>query len=715
MVRRSRAVLCTVALVVGAVAVPVLVRPAGAAVEAPSTGDGLIAFSVGVQVPPFVEDLYRPSDIWTVRPDGSGLRRLTRVPEGVTAALPAWSPRGGSIVYQTNPNGDHELWAMGAHGAGKHRIAGARGYDYVTPSWSPDGRKIVFSRCDKPFGFVLSCTIATVNADGSGLRILFDGKRIHSRPVFSPDGKTIAFQSDRAGLVSAIWLIDADGSNLRRLTAPATLAYWPDFTPDGKSILYADNCCLPHSNVYAVPVGGGPARRLTNAPGLEDEAFASSSPSGRSLVLWSTAATPGRCCALVVQRANGSRTTVFSGVDDVIVADWGSAPLGREPASASPADVTPPEAAASPTAPPKRRAASPAAAASAPATPPAADRASPGRIVFFDFIARQLFAVRGDGGVPVQISHTDSNHEATQPDLSPDGRHIVFTVFTLDGSAPARTWIMDADGSNAHPLAAEPGYEHAGNEFTPDGRRLVFARCDPEVCSIWSSDLEGRNRREITPTRFSPTEEAIDFFPTVSPDGRHVAFTRFAWRGITARVFVVDIDGGNERPITPAWLEAARPTYSPGGGKLAVNDWINHFGSNIWSLRPDGSSLRQLTTTPYPGNDFFPAWSPDGTRIAFQSDRRYTDNCCVDLFAMRTDGLQEHQVPTGARRGIADLDWGLSPPTAPSGPSAARDGAGGSGAGSCAPARPNRGLPACSPVPDAFAAAGPAAKGRRSG
>ena len=105
--------------------------------------------------------------------------------------------------------------------------------------------------------------------------------------------------------MSAIWLIDADGGNLRRLTAPATLAYWPDFTPDGKSILYSDNCCLPHSNVYAVPVGGGPARRLTNAPGLEDEAFASSSPSGRSLVLWSTAATPGSCCALVVQRANG--------------------------------------------------------------------------------------------------------------------------------------------------------------------------------------------------------------------------------------------------------------------------------------------------------------------------------------------------------------------------------------------------------------------------
>ena len=125
MVRRSRAVLCAVALVVGAVAVPVLVRPADAAVEAPAARDGLIAFSVGVQVPPLDEDLRRASDIWTVRPDGSGLRRLTHVPDGVTAALPAWSPRGGSIVFQTNPNGDHELWAMGAHGAGKHRIAGA--------------------------------------------------------------------------------------------------------------------------------------------------------------------------------------------------------------------------------------------------------------------------------------------------------------------------------------------------------------------------------------------------------------------------------------------------------------------------------------------------------------------------------------------------------------------------------------------------------------
>ena len=70
MVRRTRALLGIFSFVMGAVTLPVVVRPADAA-EAPSTVDGLIAFSIGVQVPPFGEDLAVPSDIWTVRPDGT--------------------------------------------------------------------------------------------------------------------------------------------------------------------------------------------------------------------------------------------------------------------------------------------------------------------------------------------------------------------------------------------------------------------------------------------------------------------------------------------------------------------------------------------------------------------------------------------------------------------------------------------------------------------
>ena len=101
-VRRSRpfrAVLGIVAMVVGTVAVPGLVRPAEAG---PSTADGLIAFSFGVQLPPADEDLFFPSDIYTVRPDGTGLRQLTHVPDGATAALPSWSPAGGAIAYQSD-------------------------------------------------------------------------------------------------------------------------------------------------------------------------------------------------------------------------------------------------------------------------------------------------------------------------------------------------------------------------------------------------------------------------------------------------------------------------------------------------------------------------------------------------------------------------------------------------------------------------------------
>lgn len=76
--------------------------------------------------------------------------------------------------------------------------------------------------------------------------------------------------------------------------------------------------------------------------------------------------------------------------------------------------------------------------------------------------------------------------------------------------------------------------------------------------------------------------------------------------------------GGTAVPLTAPGLEPTRPVFSPDGKRLAVCAYRGG-GFHIWTLRPDGSGLRQLTDGPW--DDRGPAWSPDGTRIAFASER----------------------------------------------------------------------------------------------
>jgi TolB protein len=285
--------------------------------------NGGIAFSLGEALPGGSPS---PSQIFSARPDGSGLRKLTNVPADNTAASPAWSPDGRRIAFQSNVGGAFQLWVMNADGSRQTQLLSDPGYAHYQPSWSPDGRKLVFSRCFAALGFDAYCDLATVNADGSRLRTLLAGNWIHTRPRYSPDGSKIVFASNRGGLLSAVWVINANGGGARRLTAPALEASWPDWSPDGRHILFTDFCCLPFDNVRVMNADGSGVRKLTHFIAPRSGGFASYAPNGRKVVLMANPPGGGESNALYTINVDGSGLTpITSGQPDLLLSDWGPA------------------------------------------------------------------------------------------------------------------------------------------------------------------------------------------------------------------------------------------------------------------------------------------------------------------------------------------------------------------------------------------------------
>ncbi len=196
--------------------------------------------------------------------------------QDVSSALSARSSLGAAanskIAFTQSAaggQGSGGLYVVNPDGSGKRRVVETAGH--ATPSWSPDGRRIVFQTRSGP-------GLTVVNADGSGQQRLTIG----NHPAWSPDGQRIAF--GRAWTTSNahwdIFVMNADGSELRRLVRHGTDPRW---SPDGRTIAFVRRATLDGFNydIYAVDGEGGPARNLTRSPAYEnDPAW---SPDGRSI------------------------------------------------------------------------------------------------------------------------------------------------------------------------------------------------------------------------------------------------------------------------------------------------------------------------------------------------------------------------------------------------------------------------------------------------
>ena len=209
--------------------------------------------------------------IFSIRPSGSGLRRLG--PAGDDRAYPAWSPNGKEIAYargwggvQNNQIKFAEIYVMKAGGAGSRRVTrvtAAKPFsaDVAHPSWSPDGKQLVFTVGNSPTGEPAnSRALFVVNVDGSDLRQLTPWSlNAGDRLDWSPDGNLILFRAPAKNDRGNLYTIKPDGSGLKQLTHyPGNVVVTGSFSPDGKWITFAKS-----ANVVVMRADGTGVRQIT--------------------------------------------------------------------------------------------------------------------------------------------------------------------------------------------------------------------------------------------------------------------------------------------------------------------------------------------------------------------------------------------------------------------------------------------------------------------
>ncbi|MFQ5779145.1 MAG: TolB family protein, partial [Terriglobia bacterium] len=211
----------------------------------------------------YVWPVYADYDIFTARPDGSDLHRLTHTP-GYDAEATV-SRDGKKITFTSARDGDLDIYVMDSDGNNVRQLTHEVGYD-GGPFFSPDGSKIVY-RAHHPTdpeeiadyrallqdGLIrpTRLEIWVMDADSSNKRQVTSNGAANFAPFFHPDGQRIIFASNLAAAGSRapaggagnfdLYLINLDGTGLERVTYHPAFDGFPMFSSDGRRLVWASN------------------------------------------------------------------------------------------------------------------------------------------------------------------------------------------------------------------------------------------------------------------------------------------------------------------------------------------------------------------------------------------------------------------------------------------------------------------------------------------
>ncbi|HEX8290377.1 MAG TPA: DPP IV N-terminal domain-containing protein, partial [Pyrinomonadaceae bacterium] len=191
-------------------------------------------------------------EIYRADADGSHQTRLSDgIDVGAVDKYPSWSPDGRQVVFVRN----QQLWTVGRDGGTAVKLSTGSDQD-EQPSWSPDGTRIAFVRNWSS----ANAQVWVMNADGTGQVNLSNYEWGPDRtPAWSPDGGKIAFQR-----WNDIWVMDADGSNQTQLTFAASGGYLkPSWSPDGTQLVVTNGFNF-EGDIFVMNADGSDIRKIAD-------------------------------------------------------------------------------------------------------------------------------------------------------------------------------------------------------------------------------------------------------------------------------------------------------------------------------------------------------------------------------------------------------------------------------------------------------------------